>query len=399
MSYLKQNIKEDCSGCQACKQICPRNAIDMIEDEEGFLYPKKNSNCIECGLCEKICPLQNKILNKTIEQKVYAGEYKDKDILRKSSSGGAFTAICNSFCDENYVIFGAKFDNNFHVKHDYIEDINEIDIFRKSKYVQSDINKMYLKVKEFLNQGKKVVFSGTPCQIAGLKSFLNNKEFENLLCVDIICHGVPSAKVWNQYIKYVEKKYNSRIKEINFREKIIEDKKYNSRNLKIKLENGKIITENSNKSYYLKGFHNKLFYRPSCEKCKFANSNRISDITIGDCWGINKIHPELDVHKGVSLIVINTEKGNKIKEKLEEYMNLQKLDLNFAIKENAQFREPTKFHKNRDKFYKSIDNNLKFNKKIKKYAKESYKVIIKRNITKFIPKKIKKIIKDKIKKQ
>lgn len=393
MFYLKENIKEDCSGCQACKQICPRNAIDMIEDEEGFLYPKKNSNCIECGLCEKICPLQNKILNKTIEQKVYAGEYKDKDILRKSSSGGAFTAICNSFCNENYVIFGAKFDNNFKVKHDYIEDINEIDIFRKSKYVQSDINKMYLKVKEFLNQGKKVLFSGTPCQIAGLKSFLKNKEFENLLCVDIICHGVPSPKIWKQYIEFVKRKYNSRIKKINFREKICKNNIFNSKSIKIELKNGKTIIEDSIKNHYLRGFQRELLFRPSCEKCKFANPDRISDITIGDCWGINKTHPELDVHEGVSLIVINTEKGNKIKENLEKYMNLQKLDLNFAIKENAQFREPTKFHKNRNKFYKSIDNNIEFDKKIKKYAKESYKIIIKRKITKLIPKKIKQILK------
>lgn len=398
MFYLNEKEKVDCTGCQACKQVCPKNAIDMIEDEEGFLYPKKNSNCIECGLCEKICPLQNEISNKTIEQEVYAGEYKDKDILRKSSSGGAFTAICKSFCDKNYVIFGAKFDSNFQVKHDYIEDINEIDIFRKSKYVQSDINNMYLKAREFLNKGKKVVFSGTPCQIAGLKSFLNNKEFENLLCVDIICHGVPSAKVWNQYIKYVEKKYNSRIKDINFREKITKNNICNSKGIKIELENGKTIIEDNIKNYYLRAFQRELLFRPSCKKCKFANSNRISDITIGDCWGINKIHPELDVHKGVSLIVINTEKGNKIKEKLEEYMNLQKLDLNFAIKENAQFREPTKFHKNRDKFYKNIDNNIEFDKKIKKYAKESYKITIKKNITKLIPKRIKKIIKNKLKK-
>lgn len=397
MFYLKEQRKENCMGCQACKQACPKNAIDIVEDEEGFLYPEKNSNCIECGICEKVCPISNKIENKAVRQEVYAAIYKEEQILQNSSSGGAFTAICNSFCDENYVIFGAEYDKNFKVRHGYINNIKDIENFRKSKYVQSDINDSYIKVREFLNEGKTVLFSGTPCQVVGLKNFLKNKEYENLLCIDIICHGVPSPKVWRKYIEYVESKYNSKIKKINFREKINKDNKWNSKNIKIELENNKTIIEDNIKNYYLTGFRKELLFRPSCKICKFANPNRISDITIGDCWGIKNINKELDVHKGVSLIVINTEKGKDILNVLSEYMDLEKLDLEFAIKENAQFREPTKFHKNRNKFYKNIDKS-NFDRLIKKYAKDKYKVRIKRNIGKLIPKEIKEKLKKIIKK-
>lgn len=392
MFYLNENEKSRCTGCQACKHACPKNAIDMIEDEEGFLYPQKNNNCIECGLCESVCPLNNNIENKIIEQEVYAAIYRDDNVLNNSSSGGAFTAICNCFCDENYVIFGAEYDEKFKVKHGYADNIKDIEKFRKSKYVQSDINDSYKQVKEMLKDGKKVIFSGTPCQIAGLKSFLKNKEYNNLLCIDIICHGVPSPKVWRKYLEHVENKYNSKIKEVNFREKTNKNDRWNSKNIKIELERNRTIVEDNIKNYYLTGFRKELLFRPSCATCNFANLNRVSDITIGDCWGIEKINEELDVHKGVSLIVINTQKGKEIFNNLSKYMELQKLDLNFAIKENEQLRKPTKFHKNREKFYRNIEKN-RFDKLIKKYAKDTYKIRIKRNILRLMPKGIKEKVK------
>lgn len=388
----EEEFNNKCTGCQACKEICPKKGITMVEDKEGFLYPQKNNNCVECELCKKVCPLNNEIPKLNIIQEVYAGIYKDNQILNKSSSGGAFTAICNSFCDDNYVIFGAKFDKDFNVVHGYIKDIKEIDIFRKSKYVQSDVKNSYTRAEQFLKSGKKVLFSGTPCQIAGLRSFLRNKAYENLLCVDVVCHGVPSAKVWGKYIKFVQEKYNSKIKSINFREKTYNNNKWNSKNIQIILENNKKILENNIKNDYLRGYHNRLFYRLSCKECKFANPNRISDITIGDCWGIDKVNNKLDVHRGVSLIVVNSKKGKDILNNLSNYMYLNKLDLNFAIQENETFRQPTKFHKNRDKFYKNIEK-FNFSKLIKKYTKENYKIIIKRKLAKIIPTKIKNYIK------
>lgn len=204
--------------------------------------------------------------------------------------------------------------------------------------------------------------------------------------------GVPSPKIWKKYIDYIEKKYDSKIKNINFREKTNINDVWNSRNLKIELENGKTIIKDSDNDYYLKGFHGKLFYRKSCKKCKFANPNRISDITIADCWGIEKIDKEINVHKGVSLIVVNTQKGKEVICDLQNYMELTKLDLEFAIKENEQFREPTKLHENRDKLYKNIDN-YRFDKLIKKYGKEKFSIRMKRKIKSFIPKSLKKKIK------
>ncbi len=387
-----------CSGCKACKQICPNNAIDIIQ-KDGFEYPIKNNNCIECGLCKKICPMQNTIqmYNKLDNQEVYTCSHKDEKIVQKSSSGGAFTAIAQVFCDKDYIIFGAQYNEKFDVEHDYIEDINEIHKFRKSKYVQSDIKDNYQKAKEFLNQGKKVLFSGTPCQIGGLKNYLK-REYDNLLCIDIICHGVPSPKVFKKYRDFIETKYKSKIKNINFREKNRKNGKWNSRNILIEFENGKKIVKNSNEDLYLRVFYNNLMYRESCKYCKFANPVRYSDITIADSWGIEKKYPDIDVHKGESLVVVNTSKGKEVFNKVMSYMNVRNLTLDFAKKENKNFREPTTFNKNREEFFLYLDD-MKFDKLVNKYAKIGVKTKIKRTISNILPNKlqntVKKIVKEK----
>ena len=380
--------KNKCTGCQACRQICPKDAITMIEDEEGFLYPEKNQKkCTECGLCTKICPIINdiKIEDRIEKQEVQAVSHKNKDIIIKSSSGGAFTSIVQAFCDKDYVIFGAKYGDRFEVIHSYIEDKTDIDIFRKSKYVQSNIKDTYREAKRLLNENKKVLFSGTPCQIAGLRKYLN-KDYQNLFCVDLVCHGVPSQKVFNKYIYCVEKKYKDKIRKISFREKTFK-KKWNSRNILIEFEKNKKIIENSEKNYFLKGFHNKLFYRPSCKECKFANPKRYSDITIADCWGIEELYPDLDVHRGQSLMVINTEKGKKLLNEINKSQEVRELTLEFAIKSNAQFREPTKFNKNRELFFQNFENT-RFDKLINKCVKTNYKTKIRKFIYTMTPKKI-----------
>lgn len=391
MNNLKIIEKNKCTGCGTCKQICPKKCIQMVEDEEGFLYPVRGKECVDCGLCEKVCPIKNKLEKETYIQKVYGLSLKDEEILNKSASGGAFSAIVEAFCDENYVIFGAKYDEKFNVIHDYIQDKENIDIFRKSKYVQSNIRDNYIKAKEFLNNGKKVVFTGTPCQIAGLKKYLQ-KEYENLICIDLICHGVPSQKVFNKYIDFIEKKYKSKITNINFREKVLQNDKWNSRNIKIKLKNDKTIIKDSTKDLYLRGFHNALFYRPSCEECIFANPNRISDITISDCWGIEKVHLEKDVHKGESMIVINTKKGEKLLKHIENICNLEELSLDFAINNNAQFRENCKFHKNRKDFFENLDK-YRFDKLINKYIKiNKIRIVISKIVPNNVKVRLKKIL-------
>lgn len=380
--------KEKCTGCRACEQICPTKCIEMVNDKEGFTYPIKNEEkCIHCGLCKKVCPILNKIQNNKEDQEVYALKNKDKNVVLDSSSGGAFTSIMQSFCDDNTVIFGVKFDENLKALHDYVYNIKDAKIFKKSKYVQSNVGVTYKKAKEFLEQGKKVLYTGTPCQIAGLKKYLN-KEYENLLLVDLICHGVPSQKVFDKYIEELKNKYKKDIKAINFREKTYKNNIWNSKNIKIELENNKVIIEDSIDNAFLRGFHSSLFCRPSCGNCIFANPNRVADITIADCWGIEKVKKDINVHEGESMIVANSKKGKEIIEKIKLNSELIKLDLDFAIKNNGQFREPIKFNKNRDEFFENIDK-YGFSKLVNKYIKRH---ILKRKISKIIPIKIKKLL-------
>lgn len=391
---MNNNIceKDLCTGCKCCQKSCPKNAIKMVVDSEGFEYPIiQKDKCVNCGICKNVCPILNEIqnVNRLSKQMVYSAEIIDEEILLKSSSGGAFTGIVNAFCDKNYVIFGVEFNDKNKAVHTYVENKDEIGKYRKSKYVQSDVGDSYIYAKKFLEDGKKVLFTGTPCQIAGLKNYLK-KDYDNLLTIDLVCHGVPSPKVLSKYIDYIEKKYKSKVKSLSFREKNIQMAKWNSRNMRIELENGKIIVEDSTKNYYLIGFHGKLFYRTSCNKCKFANTNRISDITIGDSWGIDKIYPELDVHKGQSLILINTKKGQKLIKKIKENTYYKNLDINFVTRENEQLRRPTNFNKKREYFYKNLDY-IRFNKLInicfpKIFVKRIIKLILPNKVLEYIKK-------------
>ncbi len=214
--YLDSNMKEKCFGCEACKQICPRNAIEMVEDEEGFRYPKINDKCINCGLCKKVCPYSNMPKGYSENKIAFGGYHKDWRIRDKSTSGGAFSAIVDAYCDSNYVIFGATA-KGLKVYHTYIEDKNELDKFRKSKYSQSSIGNAYKDAKKFLQEGKKVIFSGTPCQIAGLRAFLKDIDLNNLLTIEVICEGVPSPLYMKKYEEYLKEKYGSQIDTLDYR--------------------------------------------------------------------------------------------------------------------------------------------------------------------------------------
>lgn len=393
MSYISTLNKQECTGCRACEQICPKKCIKMIEDNEGYKYPvKEEKDCIDCGLCEKICPLNKDKLIKEFKQEVYVAKTRNEKALKNSSSGGMFWILAEECCRENGIIFGAKYDDNFNVVHDYVSDISMASIFRKSKYVQSDIKDSYTNTKKFLIEGKNVLFTGTPCQIAGLKSYLQ-KEYENLLCVDLICHGVPSQKIFNKYINFIENKYKSEVKRINFREKTFKNKKWNSKNMKIELTNSKIIIEDSIKNLYLRGYQGELYFRPSCEKCLFATKNRISDITIADCWGISNMYPDKDVHRGESMVVVNSEKGKKVFDNVKEKIDFKELTLEFAIESNAQFSHPTKFHPNRRYFFENLDK-IRFDKLINKCIPQNkFKTIISKIFLNKVKIKIKKILK------
>lgn len=358
--------KKDCTACTACMNVCPVNCISMIQDEEGFEYPVANDNCIHCSKCEQVCPVYNKKTEGIIEMDQYAAAAitKNYEIWKSSTSGGAFTEICNVWGNDETIIFGARF-NGLKVIHDYVVGPKNIHVFRKSKYVQSSLSNNFIKVKEFLEQGKQVIFSGTPCQIAGLKSFLNN-EYRNLLCIDLICHGVGSPTVFQSVIELYEKKYESKIIEYSFRNR----KKYLG-NLKIyvsshKLENNKI--NYVHKDIYNELFLNQLCLRPSCGiNCRFRTSNRQGDITIADFKNKKNVFPKLKDYRNYSSIVINSKRGDIVFKKLHNNMDILPCTLDDIKENNPLFYKHTNSNPLRDDFFKDYIEGQAIDLLIKKY--------------------------------
>ena len=336
--------KEDCCGCTACVNICPKGAITMQPDGLGFLYPQINEvKCVKCGLCKKVCDF-NKDYDKSLNLKnpdVYAIQHKNKDELEKSQSGAAFVIFSDWILNHNGVVYGAGYSEYFKVIHKRAETKIERDEFRGSKYVQSDLNTVFLKIKNDLENGKIVLFTGTPCQTAGLKSFLfyAKVDTKKLFLIDLVCHGVPSPQMWNDYLEYLERKNNAKITKVNFR-----DKKFGWASHKESFQFNNTYTYT-----YTYLFYQHIMLRESCGNCFFANVHRPSDITIGDYWGIEKIKPELyKENEGVSLVLINTEKGKKIFEQIKKDINYFQTDLENCLQPNLQY--PTILHDERKLF-------------------------------------------------
>ena len=340
--------KENCTGCYSCENICPVDAINMEIDEEGFWYPKvQEHRCIDCKLCEKSCPIINKKTSISLKE-AYGCFNKDDYIRLKSSSGGIFTAIAKVILQDNGDVFGAAFDENFQVKHICIENDDDLYKLRGSKYVQSNINTTYKQAKDILLQGRKVLFSGTPCQISGLKSFLG-KEYDNLLCVDLICHGVPSPLVWKEYLKEIS---NSRkLSLITFRDK---SNGWKNAELVYKFESGSEYREKYSESTYIKGFIQNCFLRPSCYTCHNKTLDRCSDLTLGDFWGVEEQLPSIDIQEGISLLLVHSEKGSSILNKIKNNIFVEKVDINLALTFNECAIQSVKLTKKRLKFFQYI---------------------------------------------
>lgn len=306
MTRISIKEKHLCCGCQACAQRCPKQCIVMCEDEEGFIYPEVDvTQCIACGLCVKVCPVINQD-NPKQPKTVYAAEALDDEIIKSSSSGGIFSLLAEQTILAGGVVFGARFDENWEVVHGYTETIEGLDVLCGSKYVQSHIGNSFLQAEAFLKTGRKVLFSGTPCQIAGLNNFLQRK-YENLLTVDVICHGVPSPMIWRKYLKEIAK--NQCIKNIFMRDKMLGWRRYC---IRVDGMLDTILYEEFTKNIYMQGFLLNLYLRPSCYECPAKKFKSQSDITLGDYWGIQNQYPELYNKLGTSAVLVNTIKGYNV---------------------------------------------------------------------------------------
>lgn len=350
---LKIKDKKECTGCSACFNICPTKAISMEEDEEGFVYPKiDETKCIKCGLCEKTCPCINEIKNNNYSKpNVLAAWSLDNDNKKTSSSGGCFYEMAKYVINQGGVVIGAGFDENLNVIHKIATNIDELFELKGSKYVQSKIGNCYIKVKEYLNDNKLVLFVGTPCQVAGMYSYLKNKEYKNLYTADLICHGVPSTKVYRKYLEEISNSCNSKPLKITFRDKSNGWKKY-----RVKIDfKEKSYIKNASEDIYMRAFLSNICLRPSCYDCKFSKIPRIADITLGDFWGINNIDSKLDNDTGTSELVINSERGKKLLSNINENIFMKEVELDSGIKYNPCLVGSVKMPEKRKDFFKDLD--------------------------------------------
>ena len=321
----------DCTGCMSCVNICSHKALSIIADSEGFERPVVNKDlCTDCGACTNACPILNPVELGDYNQKFYASWTKDEKLRLESSSGGLFTELAKKILSQGGIVFGASFDDRFNVYHTYVETEEELSILRGSKYVQSSILHSFKDVKRFLKDGRYVLFSGTPCQIAGLRKYLI-RSYDNLYTIDIICHGVPSPRVFNDYKEYVRNKIGSPLKSMKFR-----DKKYSWIFYNISINNDEYIG-----TYYsdpfIRGFLRDYFLRPSCHNCRFTTLSRQGDITIADYWGYRGVNKNDKNFKelGVSLAIINSEKGDRLFNLSKSELVFYNKNQNDALKTNA----------------------------------------------------------------
>ncbi len=342
--YLKNKDKSMCNGCEICTKVCPTNAIKMVEDQEGFFYPEIDKDkCINCNKCKNICSNYNTSLG---NEKVYVAINKNEKELEESSSGGMFYILAKYVIEKNGVVFGVEYDENLKVRHNFYETLEECKRFQGSKYVRSDINDSYRKVEEFLKDDRYVLFTGTPCQCNALKTYLV-KEYEKLILCDIICHANPSQKVFDKYKNEIENSRDKKIKMIYFR-----TKNNGWRNQTPIIEY--MDNEKEEEKTFFSAFVKELINRPSCHSCVFASSNRVTDFSIGDFWGIEKVMPEVeDKDTGISLFMVNSKKASEVFDNVKEYIKYKEVDKDLAFLYNHNKNVP--MHRNREKFFNNLD--------------------------------------------
>lgn len=354
-----------CTGCHACASICPKKCIQMIRDSEGFLYPSINeSECIECGLCSSVCSVNNsEPLLDEIDTKAYAAKNLDNSVRKNSSSGGVFTALAEYILENGGVVFGAAFNDKLEVVHISIDKKEDLWKLRGSKYVQSKIGESYIYAQELLKHGRLVLFTGTPCQIIGLKKYLT-KDYPNLYTQDVVCHGVPSPQTWRMYIEELEKKYKSSVSCVNFRNKATGWKNYS---ISLAFSNGEIHTEQFKHNHYMTAFLDNLALRHSCYKCSAKGIHRASDITLADFWGVETVCPQFDDDGGTSLAIVHSRKGELLLNKVSTTLEICGVSLTDSLRFNISAIESSNMPKARGIFIKEICRRP-FDKVVNRYT-------------------------------
>lgn len=327
--------KEYCTGCTACASVCPKGCIAMASDENGFLCPVIDADqCVSCGLCEKVCPVVNPLKVAVNMPKAYAAYSTDEAVRMQSSSGGVFTEIAKAVLADSGAVYGAAYNEQFEVVHICAESENDLARLRGAKYAQSDLRGVFANVKTKLEQGRRVLFSGTPCQAGGLKAYLR-RDYDNLITVDFVCHSVPSPMAWREYVRYrAAKDSGGNLPEIiNLRSKQTGWSHYQYSNL-FTYADGHAHADKSSESLYMKLFVGGYINRESCAYCQFKGYRRISDLTIGDFWGIWDIAPEMDDDKGTSVVLVQTRRGAALLERIADQLILKPVTMEEASRQN-----------------------------------------------------------------
>ena len=322
--------KKKCCGCTACEAACHKKCIRMITDNEGFIYPEVDKKiCVDCKICENVCPIINppKVSS---EINSYVVRDKRKNVVKQSTSGGVFTSMMEYVLKNNGIIYGVIADEKQIVRHIRIEsaDDDRIKKIPGSKYVRSDITGIYKQIKIDAEAGKLICFSGTPCQVAGLKNYLH-KDYSNVILVDVVCRGNPSPLFWKKFVEYLESKYNSKITNVQFRSKTYG---YHSGSMRVDFENGKKYVASVNANIFLKAFFKDLCSRPSCYDCAFKSEKRCSDLTLYDCWHAGELLRIKDDDKGYTNVIVHSKAGKDFLKNISEYLEIFEVDTEKAIK-------------------------------------------------------------------
>lgn len=394
--------KTKCCGCSACVQRCPKQCISMKEDEQGFPYPViDTTTCIDCSLCEKVCPILNPSSTKE-PLLVLAAKNRNEEQRLRSSSGGIFILLAEHIIEQGGVVFGARFNEKWEVEHCCAETIEELEPLMRSKYVQSDIRNTYKEAERFLKQGRQVMFVGTSCQIVGLKRFLR-KEYDNLLAVDFICHGVPSPGVWRKYLEEIKSSRSEAagkntvlsfslksvpvITGINFREKQNGGYGWKKYGFEVRVKSPSNGDKNTvlksgifSENIFMRGFLANLYLRPSCYKCTAKNGSSGSDLTIADFWGIQKFYPEFDDDKGISLIVVHTIRGKNTIKIISNQMITIESNKAVATVSNYSYSQSVSLPRNYSLFWKFYHKTKSVDISVKKAIRITFITKIKRII-------------------